>query len=202
MGLTVANQTTNRPRDLVRIVGTGCRGIRVSRAGRGADSGSRGRGRERVRGRRAEGGSRSAHAPATRLEAREHRTGCLCRGIQELRRLGTLRFPRPAKAGRGLGRGADALSRAAEPLSRRASRVGLSAAGTSGSSRPAPTQAASRRPRPRRGAMPSSTSWMGLPRSTSKEKSSCRRCSVTGPCSASMQATRNQTASGPSSGAP
>jgi len=54
----------------------------------------------------------------------EHRTGCLCREIQELQPLGTLRFPRPAKAGRGLGRGAATLSRAAVPLSRRASRVG------------------------------------------------------------------------------
>jgi len=36
MGLTVENQTTNRPRDLVRIVGTGCRRIRGRRAGRGA----------------------------------------------------------------------------------------------------------------------------------------------------------------------
>jgi hypothetical protein len=36
----------------------------------------------------------------------EHRTGCLCREIQELQPLGTLQFPRPAAAGRGLGRGA------------------------------------------------------------------------------------------------
>ena len=93
----------------------------------------------------------SGPCPRTQ-EMLEHRTACLSREIQQLRRLGTIRFPRPAKAGRGLGRGADALSRTADPLSRRASRVGLSAAGTSGPSRPAPTHAASPRPRPLRGA--------------------------------------------------
>ena len=72
-------------------------------------------------------GQRSTSAKSgTREAALERRTGCLCREIQELQRLGTVRFSRPAKAGRGLGKGANALARADEPLSRRASRVGLS----------------------------------------------------------------------------
>jgi hypothetical protein len=57
----------------------------------------------------------------------EHRTGCLCRGIQELRRFGAVRFPRPAKA-RVRERGRRVLSGERSPLPPRFARRPLPAA--------------------------------------------------------------------------